>query len=221
MRKAFTMAEVLVTLGIIGIVAAMTLPTLLARHRSKVLEAQFWKRYNEVSQTLLMIKRDEMPLYGNYSGPKIQPLLAAQFKGAKGGHPAWGNTEQQKRVFGFELPNYKTIDKSQTYNTRSMDDGSVIVSKEFFIFFNSDYNDSTNVQFLIDVNGLQNPNIVGYDVFVFRLEKDDVLKPAIYNNKYEAARLCNPKSSVAGNSNGCYCSYFAMTDKNYFKNLNW
>lgn len=29
MRKAFTLAEVIITLGIIGVVAAMTLPTLL------------------------------------------------------------------------------------------------------------------------------------------------------------------------------------------------
>lgn len=33
MRKGFTLAEVLVTLGIIGIGAALTLPTLITKHR--------------------------------------------------------------------------------------------------------------------------------------------------------------------------------------------
>ena len=35
MKKAFTMAEVLITLGIIGIVAAMTLPSLVQKYRER------------------------------------------------------------------------------------------------------------------------------------------------------------------------------------------
>ncbi len=34
-RNGFTLAEVLITLGIIGIVASMTLPSLVAKHRKK------------------------------------------------------------------------------------------------------------------------------------------------------------------------------------------
>jgi len=34
-RTAFTLAEVLITLGIIGIVAAMTIPTLIANYQEK------------------------------------------------------------------------------------------------------------------------------------------------------------------------------------------
>lgn len=33
--KAFTLAEVLITLGIIGVVAAMTLPTLVQRYKEQ------------------------------------------------------------------------------------------------------------------------------------------------------------------------------------------
>ena len=35
MDKAFTLAEVLITLGIIGIVAALTLPNLIEEHQKK------------------------------------------------------------------------------------------------------------------------------------------------------------------------------------------
>ena len=41
MQKSFTLAEVLITLGIVGIVAAMTLPSLVANYRNMVLENQF------------------------------------------------------------------------------------------------------------------------------------------------------------------------------------
>ena len=41
-QTAFTLAEVLITLGIIGIVAAMTLPALITRNQNKALEASVW-----------------------------------------------------------------------------------------------------------------------------------------------------------------------------------
>ncbi len=37
MKNGFTLAEVLITLGIIGIVAAMTMPALIANYQKKVL----------------------------------------------------------------------------------------------------------------------------------------------------------------------------------------
>ena len=42
-RYAFTMAEVLITLGIIGIVAAMTLPALIGNYQKKVLATKLKK----------------------------------------------------------------------------------------------------------------------------------------------------------------------------------
>lgn len=54
-KHAFTLAEVLVTLGIIGVVAALTMPTLMANHQKAVQKAQFKKAYslfyNAVMQT--------------------------------------------------------------------------------------------------------------------------------------------------------------------------
>lgn len=47
----FTMAEVLITIGIIGVVAAMTFPALVMHHRNKALESQFKKYYSIFSQT--------------------------------------------------------------------------------------------------------------------------------------------------------------------------
>lgn len=35
MKNGFTLAEVLITLGIIGVVAAMTLPVLIQKHKMK------------------------------------------------------------------------------------------------------------------------------------------------------------------------------------------
>ena len=43
MKRAFTLAEVLITLGIIGVVSALTLPTLINDFRARSLETSFKK----------------------------------------------------------------------------------------------------------------------------------------------------------------------------------
>lgn len=45
-KKAFTLAEVLITLGIIGVVAALTMPSLMSNYRRKVAETQLKQTYS-------------------------------------------------------------------------------------------------------------------------------------------------------------------------------
>ena len=55
MKKfAFTLAEVLITLGIIGVVAAMTIPTLMANIRSKQYSSKFKKTISTLSNAAKM-----------------------------------------------------------------------------------------------------------------------------------------------------------------------
>ena len=51
-RTAFTLAEVLITLGIIGIVAALTFPTLIANYRVSVLKNDFKKADTIIQQAI-------------------------------------------------------------------------------------------------------------------------------------------------------------------------
>ena len=52
MKKGFTLAEVLITLGIIGVVAAMTIPSLLQNHRKKVVETKLKKFYSTINEAV-------------------------------------------------------------------------------------------------------------------------------------------------------------------------
>ena len=52
-RAAFTLAEVLITLGIIGVVAAMTMPVLIQKHQNQVLETRLKKFYTTINQAVL------------------------------------------------------------------------------------------------------------------------------------------------------------------------
>lgn len=96
MRAAFTLAEVLITLGIIGVVAAMTMPTLLNKTRNKELHTAFLKTYSELNQVAGLFKADygvsvseymsgqiSNPNAGNGLKSDAAKLLFSYYKGAK------------------------------------------------------------------------------------------------------------------------------------------
>ncbi len=56
MKKGFTLAEVLITLGIIGVVAALTLPALVHKYTYNLTEARLKKFYSVFNQAILMSK---------------------------------------------------------------------------------------------------------------------------------------------------------------------
>ncbi|MBS5801682.1 MAG: type II secretion system protein [Brachyspira sp.] len=57
-QNGFTLAEVLITLGIIGVVAAMTMPTLMNKTNNKELHTAFLKTYSELNQVAGLFKAD-------------------------------------------------------------------------------------------------------------------------------------------------------------------
>lgn len=58
-KGAFTLAEVLITLGIIGVVAALTLPSLIQKYQEQVLENQLKKMYSTISQGIQKAMADD------------------------------------------------------------------------------------------------------------------------------------------------------------------
>lgn len=60
-QKAFTLAEVLITIGIIGVVAALSMPALMANHRKKVAETRLAKFYSVINQALELSENENGP----------------------------------------------------------------------------------------------------------------------------------------------------------------
>lgn len=61
-KLGFTLAEVLITLGIIGVVAALTMPMLMQKYNNSVAETRLKKFYTTMNQAVLMAKND----YGDF-----------------------------------------------------------------------------------------------------------------------------------------------------------
>lgn len=54
-QNGFTLAEILITIGIIGVIAAITLPVLIADKRAKELETALKKNASVLQQTISMV----------------------------------------------------------------------------------------------------------------------------------------------------------------------
>ena len=70
-RTAFTLAEVLITLGIIGIVAALTVPNLVQGYRKHVVETRLKEFYTISQQAFKMAEVDngDIANWGRYGNP--------------------------------------------------------------------------------------------------------------------------------------------------------
>lgn len=58
MKKGFTLAEVLITLGIIGIVAAMTIPTLLQKNYERQTVVKLRQTQSILTQAIRMTEEE-------------------------------------------------------------------------------------------------------------------------------------------------------------------
>lgn len=234
MRKyAFTLAEVLITLSIIGIVAAMTLPSLVNKVKYKELETALNKNYSILQQALQRAQIDTGEVispanYQNTGGGKapMKQLLLKYIIEAKdcGKGTEKGACVENAAISGSE--NVKDI--YRTYNNKNgihynlMDDGQFITSDgTLFLIENSAT--STSVQpiyITVDVNGIKKrPNRWGYDLFTFELTNSGKLLPMGADGTHytDMSKYCSATNT--GNTNGIACTYKALTDKNYWKNL--
>lgn len=58
MKHGFTLAEVLITLGIIGVVASLTLPAIVQKNNNKVVETRLKKFYSMINQAVQRAEAD-------------------------------------------------------------------------------------------------------------------------------------------------------------------
>ena len=97
----------MITLGIIGVVAAMTLPTLIQNHANKVVETRLMKFYSAINQAITLAEVD----YGDreYWFEKYDDLE----KDAQG-RPVKGKTDREKWVNKYLAP-YMKITETKYY----------------------------------------------------------------------------------------------------------
>ena len=223
-KNAFTLAEVLITLGIIGIVAAMTLPSLLHQKNTKQLEVALIKNYSIIQQVLqrMELERGETPKSTNFDYLEFAPEFLKYFnyvnKCSEGNENCASKTEDENDpTITTLIKEYKTYNKSRNVSTTYFDDGKFNTLNEFFMIENQNPN---LLIITVDINGInKKPNLWGHDLFSFQLLQNGKLVPAGApgTNFANKNTYCSAASTNA--LNGLGCTYYALTDKNYWKNL--
>ena len=166
-KAAFTMAEVLITLGIIGIVAAMTLPSLIGKYQEKQWKVAYKKSYSSISQAFLRMQED-----GDFIAITPESVVnGVRYSGAIG-----ENFKTMSKYFNT----VKTcFDKNQDecwvcedgQSGHGADPDWLGCNKSAYAFI--DYSgiawalySNTEYPILVDVNGDKRPNRLGQDRFV-------------------------------------------------------
>lgn len=221
MRKTkfgFTLAEVLITLGIIGVVSAMTIPNLITNYKAKRLKSQFYKSYSTVQQVFKQMQGDDVSLdpktYGTAQFYKeFMKYLQAPFDcGALS-----SNAKKYLPCYPIYLSKkYHTLNNKTTIADNWFDDGQIALQDGSLILFEN-YLDQLWVS--VDLNGFNNPpNRWGYDLFTFEFIDGELVTMGDLKTKYnEPEKYCNFDSGSA--FNGITCGYYAKTDSTYFKKI--
>ena len=162
-RIAFTLAEVLITLGIIGVVAALTIPTLIANYKEKQFVTAWKKVYSDVSNAALLMSQNEEDL-------STEQLVGEAFaKYLKVDKVCEARKGIAQGCWKENTPIYKK-DNQQFGNTNDitqMGGGAVCMTltSGAIVCYDCGGTPPAYCQLIFDVNGATKPNKIGTDIF--------------------------------------------------------
>lgn len=221
--KAFTLAEVLITLGIIGIVAAMTIPAIVHKKQSVELETGFKKGYSVLQQVLERMRYDEGQAinYDNYPNRKFFDIFKKYLSlYVDCGFNGCVSADITPESGGLKLVSkYKTYNKSRYTTLEMFDEGQAITTDGMLFLIQNSTARESKIMISIDVNGMnKGPNIMGHDLFTFQIQHNGKLLPL---GTPGTTALFPMPCEINSNSqfNGAGCAYRAFAEKDYFKNL--
>jgi len=210
MKKAFTLAETLITLLIIGVVAALTVPNLMRNYQAAQLRSAFLEACSIVQNTSGMLAKDGVILND------LTPIEISKY---------------------FKTNDFKSkVQRDNTYNNFFGDGvkgaNATVLSGEFTLpngmlgMVFDIYQHGTNTHrksIAIDINGkAKKPNRYGHDVFFWYYNQDagqlEILGTANANRDLGYwQQHCEGYPLVT--EQGCACGAKALVDPNWFKSL--
>lgn len=208
-KAGFTLSEVLITLGIIGVVAAMTIPTLVQNYTEK--------------RTLSILR-------------ETQSIIAQSMKMAE---EEYGDMEGWFTELTQEDTTLKIADNLKPFLKIALDCGvddpnhSCIINKAYLqkngtpranysekLFYKIHLLNGSSVwwtyvpiekiaHFYIDTNGKYPPNTWGKDLFMFEYSNNSLRPMGAPDSVYPYKTNC-----ITKNSTGVGCAYYVLTQQN-------
>ncbi len=214
MREGFTLAEVLITLGVIGVVAAMTIPNLNQNNFEKKVVSQLRETQSILAQAIRMAEEE----YGDVTGWGIETsnkasaiLIANNLKPFLKIATDCGTSDTKEAC--LPKTNYKSLNNTGStinYNT-STNYYKIKLLNGSSIWWRggstAEMAMDEYIDFWIDINGTARPNILGKDLFVFIYEKNSIKAEGAPNT--ESENTCTNLQSI-----GWGCAYVVLNNNN-------
>lgn len=232
-KLGFTLAEVLITLGIIGIIAEMTIPIIIQNANDQANVIALKKNYSVIQQAITIAVANEGPIDTWYTGADVTEgntavnnIFAKYMKTIKVcGSSSSCNTATYK-FLSSRVPGYMDFTSSIGL---VLADGTIMIPAIDI----SSY--GPLISFYVDVNGIKAPNQVGVDLFGFILYgqsraaslgyNEGILYPLSGMNTGDLRFSCSKNVTMFGPGMGFWCTNWAINvgnlDYKYVDDLNW
>ena len=222
----FTLAEVLITLGIIGVVAALTIPQVVKNYKEKATVAHLKKTYSVMEQAWSRISLDygDISDWGLTVGDEdiLIDRIAIYFNATQVCH----SDELAKCVpnvmyltsIGTNHLNYiESMNDGPKRAALKLTDGSVMMIN--FRPLQNVEKDGKTLQIYIDLNAGKKPNKVGNDFFYFFSMRDNKLYPGGHIALLENTDKDKYFKDKCLNAYGYGCTNWVLENENmdYFK----
>ena len=223
-KAAFTLAEVLITLGIIGVVAAMTMPSLIQNYQEKATVTKLKKCYSLVSQAYVSILNDEGGSDTLQAGDDLEMMEKfgkyLKYQKTCGRNKGCFPNVTYKSVTGNGYSKWEddTTDRSRAILT----DGTLIMFNKSAMWGGNEGN-YLYAQIYVDINGFKGPNQLGRDFFYFYINPEKIVPAGA-----KALEEKNEDQKFTKNciqQNGYACAAWVIYNENmdylHCKDLSW
>lgn len=227
MKKGFTLSEVLITLVVIGIVAAITIPVVYGDWQKERTLATLKKSFSTFSNAMELAILQE----GAFDTWTIHPYTTGSWEFVEKYVIPYVNIEKncQATTTGECAFNYTYLSRKQSGTLDSDNyrfmllDGTLAAIKT--VKYTKDGVEKVKPILTVDINGAAKPNMYGRDIFMFEYYDDGAAGKLVPYGEPELTReqtYSSGDSACNRNSKGEYCAALLMKDGWHFsKNYPW
>ena len=177
--KSFTLAEVLITLGIIGIVAAMTLPIVIGNYKKQVVSSRLKKFYSIMNQAILMSENDNESI-------EYWDFYEGKYNNDDGNYDYNLGGESSYKFFNRYLAKYIKFFKIEQGFSKEDENGNTINQRTKIYFYDGSTAElklGSCQDIIFDINGLKKPNKIAEDQFWFLICPARFKSIRLYDNE--------------------------------------
>lgn len=224
-NNAFTISEFIMSLIVIGIIAAMTIPSIVSVYTERAAIVTLKKYYSTLSNAYVMLQRE----FGSYedwapkteghaqsraTAEKLEPYLKIAKKCDVNTPGCWAKTlDLSKKGYTAYAADYGN-GSSGVISYRLQDGVNICLDlwSPYTDIWGIKHETKTDARFLVvyvDTNGDKKPNAMGHDVFAFVFTDQRGLLPS----GADSNRYCNRKSGGGKESfSGYTCTAKALRE---------